>query len=334
MAGECSIPLCTSCGVTVDSSNGTTVANHCHTVHGRMPNHECKECGFVFWSKSKLTAHIEKFHSSRQHLCKVCNATYPSTKTLNEHIRNLHTPSQLLFCNFCMFPCEGQKDLEEHLSKEHDDEWLTCEVCVRSSEGEDSKSNDKENGTAERGEDDNNDGDESNKVFKEKKQSKDETCPIVVYYRTKEDLLRHMHAKHPSPDRICTVCGEVSETAALNRRHRSNAHPTVYPFRCNNCGMRFNTQDGLLKHRRRNHASEMTTDAHRGQLHGCPSCSRTFGTLRAASRHFVQVHKTHLCRGCGTVFGDRTWKRYHERHCLAKLRLGFDFRLPEYIDNL
>jgi hypothetical protein len=177
----------------------------------------------------KLYAHLDTAHraipAQSTPVCSMCNAAFHARQDLDAHVRSVHAASQTLFCAICSDPCIGLTELVAHVDEDHSAEWSVCPAC-RSGHAGGGNSGEGAMGCT----------------------IAPEYIADIVYYRTGEALEAHRKAVHIGKGRVCHLCGLVSDTKEANRWHRSKAHPTAFPLRCGQCGLRFREDANLKRH--------------------------------------------------------------------------------------
>lgn len=94
---------------------------------------------------------------------------------------------------------------------------------------------------------------------------------------------RHEHATHTSSEFVCTFegCNRAFNFPAHLESHAIQDHPGFRPFGCNECKKRFNSANGLIRHKREVHR--------RNRAYSC-SCGTTFAKKDHLKRHLLQRH--------------------------------------------
>jgi len=96
---------------------------------------------------------------------------------------------------------------------------------------------------------------------------------------------RHEHATHNTdePEFVCTFdgCNRAFNFPAHLESHALSDHPGFKPFGCTKCKKRFNSANGLIRHKREVHQST--------RAYSC-SCGTTFKKKDHLKRHLLQRH--------------------------------------------
>ena len=78
---------------------------HIRTVHEKIRNHMCYQCGKGFTNQKTLTKHISVIHQKTERtefeVCQVCDLNFASIHTLNRHIYMEHDLARKFSCDKC-----------------------------------------------------------------------------------------------------------------------------------------------------------------------------------------------------------------------------------------
>ncbi|XP_072943113.1 uncharacterized protein [Epargyreus clarus] len=88
---------------------------------------QCSECGFRFFSKKALKAHMVKHTGERNYSCEVCHKSYARSYTLREHMR-IHNNDRRFKCDVCGTAFVQKCSLKSHLLSHHGISMAACEI--------------------------------------------------------------------------------------------------------------------------------------------------------------------------------------------------------------
>jgi PR domain zinc finger protein 5 len=91
---------------------------HIKKNHLMERNCQCTECGFRFFSKKALKAHMVKHTGERKYPCEVCHKSYARKYTLREHMR-IHNNDRRFKCEICGMSFVQKCSLKSHLLSNH-----------------------------------------------------------------------------------------------------------------------------------------------------------------------------------------------------------------------
>ena len=107
-----------------------TLKSHIKNVHEIFRKFECDSCNCGFRTQGLLNTHMKK-HNGQKFKCEIekCDQICSSRNDLNDHIFNLHGYFK---CKLCDKEYPRQKELNQHLKKDHKKEMFKCESCNKS----------------------------------------------------------------------------------------------------------------------------------------------------------------------------------------------------------
>ncbi|CAG9574895.1 unnamed protein product [Danaus chrysippus] len=91
---------------------------HIKKNHLMERNCQCTECGYKFFSKKALKAHMIKHSGERKFICEVCHKSYARKYTLREHMR-IHNDDRRFKCDICGTAFIQKCSLKSHLLSHH-----------------------------------------------------------------------------------------------------------------------------------------------------------------------------------------------------------------------
>ncbi|XP_026489368.2 zinc finger protein ZFP2-like [Vanessa tameamea] len=91
---------------------------HIKKNHLMERNCQCTECGYRFFSKKALNAHMIKHTGERKYACEVCHKSYARKYTLREHMR-IHNNDRRFKCDVCSTAFVQKCSLKSHLLSHH-----------------------------------------------------------------------------------------------------------------------------------------------------------------------------------------------------------------------
>ncbi|CAH2100576.1 unnamed protein product [Euphydryas editha] len=91
---------------------------HIKNNHLMERNCQCTECGYRFFSKKALNAHMIKHTGEKKYPCEVCHKFYARKYTLREHMR-IHNNDRRFKCKMCSMAFVQKCSLKNHLLSHH-----------------------------------------------------------------------------------------------------------------------------------------------------------------------------------------------------------------------
>ncbi|RVE42464.1 hypothetical protein evm_012894 [Chilo suppressalis] len=96
----------------------TLLMYHIKKNHLMEKNCQCTECGYRFFSKKALKAHMVKHTGERKFSCEICLKSYARKYTLREHMR-IHNNDRRFKCDVCELTFVQKCSLKSHLLSNH-----------------------------------------------------------------------------------------------------------------------------------------------------------------------------------------------------------------------
>ncbi|XP_060809239.1 zinc finger protein 25 [Amyelois transitella] len=100
---------------------------HIKKSHLMERNCQCTECGYRFFSKKALKAHMVKHTGERTFSCEVCHKSYARKYTLREHMR-IHNNDRRFKCEVCGLSFVQKCSLKSHLLSNHGITMAACDI--------------------------------------------------------------------------------------------------------------------------------------------------------------------------------------------------------------
>ncbi|CAH0403763.1 unnamed protein product [Chilo suppressalis] len=274
----------------------------------------CEECGEIFKSKSLLSSHYDKVHSTIKYPCSFCPKVAKSKIQLEGHIVRMHYPKKFkcpkcdkmfstdrlltyhdkshhraVICKLCFIQFPSKLELRSHMDK-HD--VLNCRKCGKVFYSRQTiRSHEKICGNLEQ---------KQAKFF----------CDICKKgYARKGGIRSHLKIDHGYGINMhnCKWCNKKFDAASKLKMH-AVVHTRERNFHCEHCGNKFVTQ-AALKYHVRLHTGERPFQ--------CKICGEQFVS---ASRRMEHTHRKHIgptkeCSICHVKFIlDNQLKRHMRRH--------------------
>lgn len=104
---------------------------HIKKSHLMERNCQCTECGYRFFSKKALKAHMVKHTGERIYSCEVCHKSYARKYTLREHMR-IHNNDRRFKCEVCSMTFVQKCSLKSHLLSNHGISLAASEIVQKS----------------------------------------------------------------------------------------------------------------------------------------------------------------------------------------------------------
>ncbi|XP_055618891.1 uncharacterized protein LOC129763766 [Toxorhynchites rutilus septentrionalis] len=261
---------CTLCTRTFKNRANLWEHNRLHT--GLMP-FSCNDCGTTFSRYKSLMAHKEKYHSK--------NST--------------EDPPLRLKCNFCprVFPRKG--DRTQHMKMGHPDQYDPSEKAAGDTPTP-SLPQERSTPSARRVS-----AATSESISVKKANPSPVTNSVVARFccnmclssfETAELLEEHVGLMHPKDGILtCPYCPKTFKARPTLRMHILN-HQGKLPYKCDDCGSRFDRRFYLVKHRERYHTGE-----NRKVIHcrfRCKFCPRLFQRKIDRKTHTRMVHSKEI----------------------------------------
>lgn len=120
--GKIQCSICEKRFTRIDHLNLHVASNHSETKPFQCDVPDCKK-GFV--RQEHLKKHIEAKHSDghkTKETCDICQKTFTSKKYLRTHMKSHAGDNKGLCCKFCNTEFSEKSELNDHLSKEHQNE--------------------------------------------------------------------------------------------------------------------------------------------------------------------------------------------------------------------
>ncbi|XP_004926708.1 zinc finger protein 260 isoform X1 [Bombyx mori] len=102
---------------------------HIKRNHLLERNCQCTECGYRFFSKKALKAHMVRHTGERIYACEVCGKAYARKYTLREHMR-IHNNDRRFKCHVCSLTFVQKCSLKSHLLSNHGISVAACEITM------------------------------------------------------------------------------------------------------------------------------------------------------------------------------------------------------------
>ncbi|XP_059478841.1 zinc finger protein 888-like isoform X1 [Neocloeon triangulifer] len=237
---------------------------HMH-LHLASNDHQCASCGKLFSNKASYLNHLRLHDESRELLhCAHCTKTFQSKKYLIVHIKSHHLSTWYYKCLECGKEHSTLDDITVHCNESHPNAEIkvqrlshaVCNFCNREFGSEVVRDRHVYN---------------NHRVNKgkTKKLKSEDGVPKIKKTRAKR---RH----------ICRECDMVFPTNADLALHKESVH-NLQKFSCDICPNRHYTYEGLL----RQHEVKVHHIIREFQ---CPSCDAMFNTSRKLAQHKAVVH--------------------------------------------
>lgn len=122
---------CEICGITF-AKRGNKV-RHILTVHNRLKQFECDQCGAKFGLKADLGRHRYRIHESRSFSCEACGKSFAEESQLKLHVRITHEKDAHPWeCKECHIHFGRKSSLTRHELTVHRHTRFVCRVCQKS----------------------------------------------------------------------------------------------------------------------------------------------------------------------------------------------------------
>lgn len=122
---------CEVCGITF-AKRGNKM-RHILTVHNRLKQFECDQCGAKFGLKADLGRHRFRIHESRSFTCESCGKSFAEESQLEFHIRITHEEDARPWeCKVCHIRFGRKSSLTRHEQTVHQHTRFICRVCKKS----------------------------------------------------------------------------------------------------------------------------------------------------------------------------------------------------------
>lgn len=120
---------CEICGITF-AKKGNKL-RHILTVHNRLKQFECDQCGAKFGLKADLGRHKHRIHESRSFTCESCGKSFAEESQLEFHVRT-HKNLVPWECKQCNMRFGRKSSLTRHEQTVHEHARFVCRVCKKS----------------------------------------------------------------------------------------------------------------------------------------------------------------------------------------------------------
>ena len=89
-------------------------------MHQRIRDYKCNECGYCFFTKSKLQRHEKAVHVNvRDHRCDECGKGFHTNHYLKYHIKHVHGQEKNYVCKVCEKDFATKEGLKYHVKSAH-----------------------------------------------------------------------------------------------------------------------------------------------------------------------------------------------------------------------
>ena len=109
--------VCQECGYACSEKN--TLDNHIKSVHLKLKDYVCEECGSAFFSNAKLQLHKQSVHlNMRNYICEQCGKAYNTKEGLKMHKNVVHLKIKKFVCQ-CGYATALSGNLKKHKATVH-----------------------------------------------------------------------------------------------------------------------------------------------------------------------------------------------------------------------
>ena len=152
-------------------------------------------------------------------------------------------------------------------------------------------------------------------VHKNNGKYKCETCEKT--YSNKNALSYHVSNKHEESNKeekpCCKLCPSEFTTEANLQKHVETVHTDTSQFDCEECGVKFNQEKSLNRHKKENHYNlnvnlDFVEDFNQFLQMKCDQCDKTFKRKYQLQRHVKNVHCDHEQKQFNCPQCDKTYK--------------------------
>ena len=258
---------CVQCGAAF--SQKTHLRIHIQNVHEKVKHFVCHLCGKGFADKSRLQNHVDTRHSEPA-TCDICLANFSSKISLYRHHMSSHKnyplsmdTTQFEFCSECGMPCLNKIALKKHqYMHQNKDKYVK-------------------------------------KTQAKGMQADFQPCGMCKkQFRSKASLDQHIRViHHKIKGFVCHFCHKSFGYKKTLDGHISVMHENSGAFPCEICGKKFAVKSGLQQH--------LTTVHLKEEKFKCEMCDKSFTRKDYFQVHIRSVHekaKPYICEHCGSPF--------------------------------
>ena len=281
---------------------------------------ECRECGKVFPTRSRVRSHAVIHSSVMPYCCEFCERRFKLSSALRVHKINIHSGIKPFKCDQCDASYAFNADLNVHKRMHKEERPFSCSDCGLSYKKSNHLSGHRKrvHGPTKltpprqlvRCE-------VCQKMFKFKSSWKlhmrchnttTQSCvQCNTAYSNKRELTEHMRSHDMC--HTCTKCGKGFYKKTLLQKHMQ-AHSEEKRFVCSHCDKKFKFKSSLFAHRKSEHwGTEQKENRYK-----CEQCDSSFRYKIELTKH-KRIHKDerpHVCGECGANFKRSAHLRMHE----------------------
>ncbi|KAG8229646.1 hypothetical protein J437_LFUL008578 [Ladona fulva] len=287
---------------------------HCLEQHGRRAMIECRLCGKILSSRSKLIAHRIHHMGGFAFRCEICNKGFPLRFLLKKHKALDHELGEQVPSNsvIAIHPVQAHQTQMTNSSDEHKPH--RCTVCPRAYVSEIGLQNHLWTHFP-RG---------PHRVISSGNPALRQNGPLSTVHSAEISGLDKSKNGHAvalvagmSPDSAsrgctCHVCGKRLSTKGNLKVHLESHRPKGR-HDCDICGRLFKTETNLYRHK----------EYHKGKQFPCPVCGRVYPTRSTLRAHSITHSdlRPHACPYC-----EKTFKRNQDLKAFASSGNCFSHR--------
>ena len=176
---------------------------------GTRRTYSCPVCGLSYSRRYRLAFHERNVHSQEEELgthCNICDGRFATRYGLKQHQKRVHAHEVKKQCRECNKGVFSNRDLQEHMRREHAAPKFSCENCQMQFSKKWNFQRHKKTCLG---------------------QSNEKTFACIQcnsQFKYKRNLDSHIRIKHSPSNFVCEKCGKAFERKYSHSRHLKNVH--------------------------------------------------------------------------------------------------------------